>query len=121
MEARITKVEGTDIARVEGSGVVIGEVQDALDLMATVRYHHGCDKAVLDKATITEDFFQLRTGLAGEILQKFTNYGFVVAIFGDFSVYESKALRDFIYESNQGRQVYFAPDQQSAVERLQNR
>jgi len=104
---------------VEGRKVIIQGVQDALDLMASIWYTHGCTKAVLDKAIIAEDFFRLRTGLTGEILQTFSNYRFVVAIFGDFTVYDSKSLRDFIYECNQGRQVFFAKDQQSAIDHLQ--
>lgn len=120
MELRISKIEGTDVAVVEGSEVIIRDAQDALDLMASIMYTHGCTKAVLNKANITEEFFRLQTGLAGEILQKFTNYRFVVAIFGDFDLYESKSLRDFIYESNQGRQVFFAKDQQSALDHLRN-
>lgn len=119
MEIQISKVEGTDVAVVESPEVIIRDAQDALDLMATIRYNHGCSKAVIDKVNITEDFFRLRTGLAGEILQKFTNYHFVVAIVGDFDMYDSKSLRDFIYESNKGRQVFFMQDRQSALERLQ--
>lgn len=121
LNASIYKLEGSEIAIVESPDVVIRDVQDALDLMATINYTHGCTKAVLDKANIVEDFFRLRTGLAGEILQKFTNYHFVVAIFGDFTSYESKSLRDLMYECNQGQQVFFTPDRQSAIDRLLQR
>ena len=86
--------------------------------MAAVHYGHGCDRAVIDKGCIVEDFFDLRTGLAGEILQTFTNYRFALAIVGDFSGCGSRALRDFIYESNQGRRVFFLPDRETALERL---
>ena len=37
--------------------------------------------------------------IAGDILQKFVNYGIKFAIFGDFTGYTSKPLKDFIYES----------------------
>lgn len=120
MEIRIAKVEGSDVAVVESSEVIIRDAQDALDLMATIRYNHGCNMAVIDKENITEDFFRLRTGLAGEILQKFTNYCFVVAIVGNFDMYDSKSLRDFIFESNRGKQVFFVKNRQSALELLQS-
>jgi hypothetical protein len=120
MEIRISHMEGSDIAIVEAPEVIIRDAQDALDLMASITYTHGCTKAVLDKANISEDFFRLSTGLAGEILQKFSNYRFVVAIVGDFNVYDSKSLRDFIYECNQGKQVFFAKDKQSALDHLRN-
>jgi len=57
-------------------------------------------------------FFQLRTGLAGEILQKFVNYRVRLAILGDFTqpAADSTALRDLIRESNSGRTTWFLPD-----------
>ncbi len=55
------------------------------------------------------DFFQLRSGVAGEIVQKFANYKMLVAIVGDISRYvgESKSLRDFVREANRGDQLWF--------------
>lgn len=118
MEPRITIVDGTDVAIVEDGR--ISNAQDALDLLATLSHVHGCTKAVLDKGGIAEDFFDLRTGLAGEVMQKFINYGFAAAIVGDFSGYESRSLRDFMRESNEGRHLLFVADRQDAIARLQN-
>jgi len=81
-------------------------VQDALDSMVTAAYD-GCVGLIVPKECLPEDFFHLRTGFAGEVLQKFTNYKMKIAVTGDFSGYESKSLRDFIYESNKGCQVFF--------------
>lgn len=96
-----------NIAIVTSKEVVISDVQSALDLLATVNYQTGAEKMVIEKSAICEEFFDLRTGLAGEILQKFTNYKMPVAIAGDFSGYTSKALADFIRESNERKQVHF--------------
>jgi len=60
----------------------------------------------------------LSTGLAGEILQKYTNYGGRIAIYGDYSRYTSKPLRDFIYESNKGKSVFFVATKEEAIEML---
>jgi hypothetical protein len=54
----------------------------------------------IHQESIHGDFFNLTTGLAGEILQKFSNYRMRLAVLGDFSDIESKSLRDFIRESN---------------------
>ena len=54
-----------------------------------------------------KDFFDLKNGIAGEILQKFSNYRVSLIIVGDFSKYASKSLNDFIYESNKGRHINF--------------
>ena len=67
---------------------------------------------------IVEDFFILSTGLAGEILQKYTNYGGRIAIYGDYSRYTSKPLKDFIYESNKGKSVFFVSTKEEAIEML---
>ena len=64
------------------------------------------------------DFFNLRTRLAGEVLQKFINYQIKVAIVGDFTIYSSKSLKDFIYESNKGSNIFFLPNEEQAIERL---
>lgn len=116
----ITKVEagGKNIAIVSGSGVLIEDVQSALDLIATVHYQADSDRIILNKSLLNEGFFDLKTRLAGEILQKFINYRVKVAIVGDFSVYTSKSLKDFIYESNNGNDIFFLPTEEQAIEKL---
>lgn len=103
------------IARVQGDEFYIASVQDALDMIGTIWYEvEGAKAVVIDKAILSEAFFDLRTGLAGEVLQKFTNYNMKLAIIGDFSGYTSKALADFIRESNRGTSIFFADDQAQA-------
>jgi len=63
-----------------------------------------------------EGFFDLRTGVAGEVLRKFSNYRFRLAVIGDFTAHSSKSLRDFLYESNRGRLIFFKPDLTAALE-----
>ncbi|MGG4493775.1 DUF4180 domain-containing protein [Brevibacillus reuszeri] len=117
---KITKVEsyGINIAVVHSSEIVIEDVQSALDLMATVKYEVDCERIVIDKANLIEGFFDLKTRIAGEILQKFITYRVKLAIVGDFSVYTSKSLKDFIYESNNGKDIFFMPTEQQAIEKL---
>jgi hypothetical protein len=97
---------------------LITDTQSALDLMATVKYETGFDRLAIQKSAVSEDFFMLSTGLAGEILQKFVTYQVKLAIFGDFSRYTSKPLRDFIYESNNGSQVFFVGTEEEAIAKL---
>lgn len=97
---------------------MITDVQSALDFMATVSYETGSNHIILNKSAIIEGFFDLKTKLAGEILQKFVNYHMKLAIVGDFSVYTSKSLKDFIYESNKGKHIFFLPDEKQAIEKL---
>lgn len=118
MKIEKKEAAGVPLAVVSGSEILIEDVQSALDLMATVRYETGCERIVIDKSLITESFFDLKTRLAGEILQKFINYRVKVAIVGDFSGYASKSLHDFIYESNGGNDIFFLPTEEQAIAKL---
>ncbi len=109
------------VATIQSEEPVITGTQSALDLMATVKYETGCDCIAVPKSAVAEDFFVLSTGIAGEILQKFVNYHVKLAIFGDFSRYTSKPLRDFIYESNNGSHVFFVGTEDEAIAKLGNR
>ncbi len=118
MQIEYRQHQNGSIAVVTGEEKIITDVQSALDLVMTARYEGGAEKIAIDKNAVAEDFFILSTGMAGEILQKFTNYHIKAAFYGDFTRYTSKPLRDFIYESNQGNAVFFVPAQEEAVQRL---
>lgn len=107
-------------AIVSSDSRVIVDVDSALDLLMSAKYDAGTKYIAVDKKLITEDFFVLSSGLAGEILQKYINYGGKIAIYGDFSHYTSKPLKDFIYESNNGKDVFFVATKEEAVQKLAN-
>lgn len=113
----VTK-NGIDIAVVSGDKKLIVDVSSALDLAMSVRHESGAAKLALDKHIIAEDFFILSTGMAGEILQKFINYQIKAAIWGDYSHYTSKPLKDFIFESNRGKDFFFVATKEEAIQRL---
>jgi hypothetical protein len=118
MNISTTVKNNVSIALVQSDEILIKDAQTALDMLATVRYETGCNGIVLWKASIAEEFFKLSTGLAGEVLQKFINYHMKLAIVGDFSGYTSKPLKDFIYESNHGKDVFFVATREEAIEKL---
>lgn len=118
MQTEYIENENGTIAVITGEEKLIMDAQSALDLVMTVRYESGAEKLAIDKKAVTEDFFILSTGLAGEILQKFINYHIKAAFYGDFTHYTSKPLHDFIYESNQGTSFFFLPTREDAVRRL---
>lgn len=120
MEITSIKKFNTTIAIIKSEEILISDVQSALDLMATVNYDTGSSNIVIQKSAITEDFFQLSTRLAGEILQKFINYQVKIAIVGDYSHYTSKPLKDFIYECNRGKDIYFSTTIEEGVEKIAN-
>lgn len=117
MEITVDHKNDSKIAMISSKDVVIKNVNDALDLMANVKYQ-GYDKMLLRKEQIIDDFFDLKSGLAGEILQKFTTYQMRVAIVGEFAGSNSKSLNDFIYECNQGDKILFKNTEVEALTKL---
>lgn len=97
---------------------VIVDAQSALDVLMSAKYEAGTKNIVIGKELVADEFFILSTGLAGEVLQKYINYGGRIAFYGDYSKYKSKPLKDFIYESNNGKDVFFAATKEDAIDML---
>lgn len=113
-----TEYEGLICAEVESDCKVITDAQSAIDLLMSAKYELGTKNLLIAKRLVAEDFFILSTGLAGEVLQKLINYGGRIAIYGDYSRYTSKPLKDFIFESNKGRDVFFTATRDEALDML---
>ena len=96
----------------------INNKNDILDLLADAYYLHNANAIIVYQESLHEDFFNLKTGFAGEILQKFSNSQVRLAIIGDFSLYNSKSLNSFITECNRGNLVYFTKDLNEAITSL---
>jgi hypothetical protein len=106
MNIEIHQVGDEKIAEVVSDEILIKNAEDGLQIMIDL-YYQDFDKIIIHENNITPDFFDLKTGIAGELLQKFSNYRLRLVIVGDFSKYDSSSLRDFIYESNKGKQINF--------------
>jgi Domain of unknown function (DUF4180) len=74
----------------------------------------------LPAARLSEAFFELKSGLAGEVVQKFANYQIALAIVGDIPTLAaaSRSLRDFMREANRGRDLWFVADRGEFQEKL---
>ncbi|MCW4470067.1 DUF4180 domain-containing protein [Flavobacterium sp. MFBS3-15] len=101
------------IAHLE-SNDILHDAQEAAELLINCHYQ-GADSLIIREENLPPAFFDLKTGLAGDILQKFSTYSGRLAIIGDFSKYDSNSLRDFIYESNKGRRINFVSTFEEAV------
>ena len=115
MNIRYIEKSGAMIALLEEGRIM--STADALDLIASASYG-GANRVIIPMERLTPDFFELRTRIAGDMLQKCVNYGVRVAIVGDFSGFTSKSLADFIRESNRGRHVFFKATVDEAAEAL---
>ena len=117
MRIETHRIGQAKVAEIQAEGLVLTSVEDGLSLLGDL-YYQGFDKIILHEENIVPEFFDLKTKLAGEVLQKFVQYRMPLAVVGDFSKYTSKSLRDFIYECNKGRQVNFVQELSSALKGL---
>ena len=106
MEIKIHTIDNRKIAEIISDDIVLQTVEDAVDLIGNMSYQ-GFDKLIIHEENMISDFFELKNKIAGDILQKFSQYSMPLAIIGDFEKYESKSLNDFIFESNKGKQINF--------------
>lgn len=83
-------------------------------------YVSGARVIAIPVSRLGPGFLTLSTRIAGEVIQKFVNYGLQVVFVGDISaaVADSDALRDFVRESNRGRHVWFVEDLAALEARL---
>lgn len=92
LKIKIDHKDHSKVIIIDSSEILIRNVQDALDLMSSIQYNYESNKFVIEQSNLTEEFFELKTRLAGEILQKYGNYNIKIAIVGDFDHYNSKSL-----------------------------
>ncbi|MEV6929039.1 DUF4180 domain-containing protein [Dactylosporangium sp. NPDC051485] len=116
---RVEQINGVDALVLADEGPAYGAELSAGDLVGAA-LSHGVDLVVIPAHRLTDDFYVLRTGVAGDILQKLVNYHLRLAVIGDISAHvaASTALRDLIRESNRGRNAWFLPDRESLAARL---
>lgn len=117
MEIKMIQVIGKNIAEIISDKIIIRETQDALDIMADAAWQ-GAEGLILSAGHFIPTFFDLKTGIAGDILQKFSTYNMRLAIIGDFSAIKSKSLTDFIFESNKYGRISFVSSREKAIEKL---
>lgn len=117
MHITLHSINNIKIGEITSDKVILKTTEDGLTLLGDL-YYQGYDKIILHEKNITPQFFDLKTGIAGEILQKFAQYRIPLAIVGDFSKYTSNSLKDFIFESNKGKFISFVSTREEAIKIL---
>lgn len=107
-------INNQQVAEIISDEVLIGTVAEGFQLLVDL-YYQNFDIILLHQKNLAADFFLLKTGMAGELLQKFSNFRVRLVILGDFSSYDSASLNNFIYESNQSNQVNFWSTTEAAL------
>lgn len=110
---------GTAVLVCQPDGPILADGRAATDLIGAA-FGHAAEVVLVPASRLPATFFDLSSGLAGEIVQKFVNYRLRLAVVGDISEHldASSALRAFVAESNRGRQLWFLDSPQELDERL---
>ena len=97
--------------------IFISSERDILDLFAD-SYEYNTSIFLLFESNFHPDLFDLKTGLAGAVFQKFAVYRAKAAVVLDSGIEKNKRFEEYMYECNQGNQVRFFNDQKAAVKWL---
>ena len=119
MADQMTEIHGVPTLVCAPDGPVIGTDRDAVDLIADA-HGQGASLVALPVQRLVPEFFRLRTGVAGEIAQKFVNYRMRLAVLGDVSDHlaRSETFASFVAETNRGAQLWFVADADELAARL---
>jgi hypothetical protein len=118
----LLSIAGFRVLMCPRDGELIRDERAAVDLIGDAFGVHA-DVVVIPAERLGEEFFQLRTRIAGDITQKFANYRLLLVILGDISshVAASSALQDFVRETNGGGQLWFLSGPEELDTRLSSR
>lgn len=105
------------IAELLDDSFILTDSQDAIDLINMPEARE-CTRFIIYEKNLSKDFFNLSSGVAGDVLQKFSNYRLKLAVIGDFSKYKSKNLNDFFRESNKTGNILFLESSEEALEKF---
>ncbi len=119
---RITGPDDFRVMHVDVDHPVITKADDALDLIGAT-WGENISLIAVPAGLLDPEFWRLSSLLAGDLLQKFVNYEKRIAILGDISAHVAKsdALRDFVWESNRGTQVWFLDDEAALEQKIVSR
>jgi len=87
--------------------------QDALDLVALCG-QHDTNRLMIRAEALSEEFFRLRTGVAGAVLQKFVNYSVRTAVLLPDTTAMRGKFRDMAAEAGRGSQFRIFANRQEA-------
>jgi PadR family transcriptional regulator, regulatory protein AphA len=91
--------------------------RDALDLVAICGENHTA-RLMLHAENLSEDFYQLHSGLAGAILLKFVIYGLRVAAILPINLVNQGHFKDMVLETNRGNAFRVFQTREEAVQWL---
>jgi hypothetical protein len=97
----------------DAADFIIRTERDILDIISFCS-EHDTSKVLLHEASLSPEFFDLKTTLAGTLLQKFANYHLRGAGLISLEKIKSERFKELIYECNKGNLFRFFEDRVAA-------
>jgi hypothetical protein len=118
-EFTLRELQGCRVLEYPVEGLPLGNASSSLEIISAARSQQA-ELVAIPVERLGDAFFQLRNGIAGEVLQKFVTYHLRIAIVGDMTPLSaaSKALHDFVVECNRGSTVWFVRNLDELNDRL---
>ncbi|SNT44075.1 protein of unknown function [Actinomadura meyerae] len=118
MSDAVQERSGVQVLVCDPDGPPIATMEDGLDLIGATFL--GAEVVAVPATRLDARFFSLGSRFAGDLMQKFVQYGVRLAVVGDISAHmaESSALRALVRESNRSAHVWFVPDLEALDARL---
>ena len=111
--------KGIVICELPAEGGLLGAELTGPDLIGET-YEADPDIIVVPLSRLAPGFLDLRTRMAGEVFQKMEQYGRRLVIQGDIvgAMASSKALHDFVHETNRRGHDLFVSDHAALIAQL---
>ncbi|MFA5550729.1 MAG: DUF4180 domain-containing protein [Trueperaceae bacterium] len=115
LELVYRQVAGAVVAELTAGRVA--DERDATDLVGNAAFG-GARFVMLGAEMLAPEFFDLSTGLAGTVLQKFSTYRLILVVVGYNANQASESMLALIRESNRGGVAWFVADEAEALARV---
>ena len=101
MNYNLVENDTTKYIEIVSSDVPLRSEQDALDIIS-LSWEHDINMLLIHGYVLSEDFFDLKTGVAGKMLQKFINYNIKVGAIIPSQIADTGRFREMVLEANKG-------------------
>lgn len=101
MNYQVREIESKKYIELISSTGPLSTENDALDLIALC-WEHEANALMINYTALSEDFFKLKTKVAGDIMQKFINYSIKAAIVVPQETIQKGRFKEMATETNKG-------------------
>lgn len=119
MNVHVQNKAGTTYLEARPGRLLITEERDAVDLVGLCG-EHDTSRLMLHADNVSEQFFDLKTQLAGRVLQKFVNYGVKAVLVLSPERHNHERFDEMALEATKGRHFGVFSDREQAEQWLLN-